>query len=319
MYSPTTRLLTVLELLQSHPQMSGAELARRLEVDGRTVRRYIVMLQDMGIPVEAERGPYGAYQLRRGYKLPPLMFTEAEAVALTLGLLAMREFRFPVDLAAVEGALAKTERVMPEKLLHQARGLQEAISFYVTPPPALFENDTVARLSAAVQQGQQVYLRYRAWSGEESERAFDPYGIVFNDGYWYTAGYCHLRQGLRVFRLDRIVALESREQRFERPTDFDSLEYVLNSIAVMPGTRQVEVLLKTSMERAQEVIPPILGTLEPSAQGVMLRRAATQLEWLAHVLVTLDFPVVILQPDELRDLIRQIAAKALQIVGDEAG
>jgi predicted DNA-binding transcriptional regulator YafY len=299
--------------------MSGAELARRLEVDGRTVRRYIVMLQDMGIPVEAERGPYGAYQLRRGYKLPPLMFTEAEAVALTLGLLAMREFRFPVDLAAVEGALAKTERVMPEKLLHQARGLQEAISFYVTPPPALFENDTVARLSAAVQQGQQVYLRYRAWSGEESERAFDPYGIVFNDGYWYTAGYCHLRQGLRVFRLDRIVALESREQRFERPTDFDSLEYVLNSIAVMPGTRQVEVLLKTSMERAQEVIPPILGTLEPSAQGVMLRRAATQLEWLAHVLVTLDFPVVILQPDELRDLIRQIAAKALQIVGDEAG
>jgi predicted DNA-binding transcriptional regulator YafY len=283
------------------------------------VRRYIVMLQDMGITVEADRGPYGAYQLRRGYKLPPLMFTEAEAVALTLGLLAMREFRFPVDLAAVEGALAKTERVMPEKLLHQARGLQEAISFYVTPPPALFENDTVARLSAAVQQGQQVYLRYRAWSGEESERAFDPYGIVFNDGYWYTAGYCHLRQGLRVFRLDRIVALESREQRFERPTDFDSLEYVLNSIAVMPGTRQVEVLLKTSMERAQEVIPPILGTLEPSAQGVMLRRAATQLEWLAHVLVTLDFPVVILQPDELRDLIRQIAAKALQIVGDEAG
>src|SRR5215475_4063232 len=106
MYSPTTRLLTLLELLQSYKEMSGAELARRLEVDRRTVRRYIVMLQDMGIPVEAERGPYGAYQLQRGYKLPPLMFTDSEAIALTLGLLVMREYHFPVDTAAVEGALA---------------------------------------------------------------------------------------------------------------------------------------------------------------------------------------------------------------------
>src|SRR5919108_2843948 len=101
MYSPTTRLLSVLELLQSRKQMSGSEIARRLEVDPRTIRRYIVMLQDMGIPVEAERGPYGAYQLQRGYKLPPLMYNDAEAIALTLGLVAIREFRFPVDVAAV--------------------------------------------------------------------------------------------------------------------------------------------------------------------------------------------------------------------------
>ena len=126
MYSPVTRLFTVLELLQSYKQMSGAELARRLEVDGRTVRRYIVMLQDMGIPVEAERGPYGAYQLQRGYKLPPLMFTDAEAVALTMGLLAIREYRFPVNLAAVEGALAKTERVMPEKLLRLIKSMAKS-------------------------------------------------------------------------------------------------------------------------------------------------------------------------------------------------
>lgn len=94
MYSPTTRLLTLLEILQSYKQMSGAEIAR-LEVDGRTVRRYIVMLQDMGIPVEAERGPYGAYQLQRGYKLPPLMFTDAEAIALTLGLVVTLSSRSP--------------------------------------------------------------------------------------------------------------------------------------------------------------------------------------------------------------------------------
>src|SRR5262249_24111851 len=135
MYSPTSRLLTVLELLQSYKQISGTEIARRLEVDKRTVRRYIVMLQDMGIPIEAERGPSGAYQLARGYKLPPLMFTDDEAIALTLSLLAIRELRFPINGVAVEGALAKTERVMPEKLFQQARALQEAIIFNVSAIP----------------------------------------------------------------------------------------------------------------------------------------------------------------------------------------
>ena len=316
MYSPTTRLLTLLELLQSYRQMSGSEIAQRLEVDGRTVRRYIVMLQDMGIPVEAERGPYGTYQLQRGYKLPPLMFTDSEAVALTLGLLTIREFHFPVDVAAVEGALAKTERVMPEKLLSQVRGLQEAVKFNVEPVPVLLQNDFLAILSSAAQQRQQVFMRYQSWRGEASEREFDPYGIVFNVGYWYTAGYCHLRQDLRIFRLDRITALEPREQSFELPADFDVLGYVLRSVALIPEIDQVEVLMETTMERAQEVISQVMGTIEPSENGVIFRRAANQLEWIAHLLIALDFPVHVIRPVELRDLIRQLGKKALQMVGE---
>jgi predicted DNA-binding transcriptional regulator YafY len=317
MYSPTTRLLTVLELLQSYKQMSGTEIARRLEIDGRTVRRYIVMLQDMGIPVEAERGPYGAYQLQRGFKLPPLMFTDAEAIALTLGLLAIREFRFPVDVAAVEGALAKTERVMPEKLLHQARGLQETITFNVAPAPIIPQSDFVAILSTAAQQRQRVSLRYQAWSGDESERDFDPYGIVFNQGYWYTAGYCHLRHDLRTFRLDRVVALVPGNQTFERPQDFDALDHVLSSIVSMPGTDQIEVLLKTSFEHAQEIISPMMGALEMTEKGVIFRRSAAQLEWIIPFLMSLDFPVFVLKPVELRDRLRKMAAKALQMAEDE--
>jgi predicted DNA-binding transcriptional regulator YafY len=313
MYSPTTRLLTVLELLQSYKQMSGTEIARRLEIDGRTVRRYIVMLQDMGIPVEAERGPYGAYQLQRGFKLPPLMFTDSEAIALTLGLLAIREFRFPVDVAAVEGALAKTERVMPEKLLRQARGLQETITFNVAPAPVISQSGFVATLSAAAQDRKRVRMRYQSWSGDESERDFDPYGIVFNEGYWYTAGYCHLRQDLRTFRLDRVVALEPGEQSFERPTEFDALDHVLSSLVSMPGIDQMEVLLKTSLSQAQEIIRPMMGTLEPTEDGVLFRRSATQLEWIVPFLMALDFPVVVLRPDSLRDKLRHMAAKALQM------
>src|ERR1700759_2138900 len=116
MYHPTTRVLTVLEMLQSHASMSGKELAERLEVDGRTVRRYVTMLQDLGIPIEAERGRYGAYRLRPGYKLPPLMFTPEEALASTLGLLAARKLGLTAPAADVEGAIAKLERVLPLSL-----------------------------------------------------------------------------------------------------------------------------------------------------------------------------------------------------------
>ncbi len=112
MYFPTTRVLTILELLQSRQQLSGPELAERLEVNTRTVRRYITMLQDLGIPVEAERGRHGSYRLRPGFKLPPLMFTEDEALALTLGLLAARGLGLTAAAPAVEGALAKIERVV---------------------------------------------------------------------------------------------------------------------------------------------------------------------------------------------------------------
>ncbi|MBZ0281560.1 MAG: YafY family transcriptional regulator [Anaerolineae bacterium] len=315
MYSPTTRLLTILELLQSYKRMSGSEIARRLEVNKRTVRRYMVMLQDMGIPIEAERGPYGSYQLERGFKMPPLMFTDAEAIALTLGLLAIRELQFPVDVASVEGALAKTERVMPERLFNQARGLQEAISFYVRQPPRLLQNDFIARLSLAVRQGQQVQLRYRAWNGDESERIFDPYGIVFNDGYWYTAGYCHLRHDLRTFRLDRVTELEISDGSFERPTDFDVMGHVLHSITSFSGADQLEIFLETTMECAQEIFPPILGKLEETAEGIIFRRSASQLEWVAYVLLSVDFPVRIIQTQVLRDLLGRISTRAAQLAG----
>ena len=315
MYFPTTRVLTVLELLQSYRQMSGSEIARRLEVDVRTVRRYITMLQDMGIPVEGERGPYGAYHLQRGHRLPPLMFTDAEAVALTLGLLAIRAYGFPVDVAGIEGALAKTERVLPEKHLQLVRGMQEAIAFYVSPLPALVQNDFVARLSLAVQQRQRVWLRYRSWQGEETEREFDPYGIVVNEGYWYTSGYCHLRNDLRTFRIDRITALEPGEQTFERPDDFDVLSHVLSSIAMAPGSSQVEVLMETSIEHAQKAIPPVLGKVESTEKGVVFRSSTAHLTWIAHFLINLDFPVTVIKPDELREKLHQIAARALQMAG----
>jgi predicted DNA-binding transcriptional regulator YafY len=313
MYSPTTRLLTVLALLQSHRQITGKEIAERLEIDTRTVRRYITMLQDMGVPVEGERGPHGAYHLGRGSKMPPLMFTDAEAVALTLGLLALREFRLPADTTAIEGALAKTERVLPETLLEQVRSLQKSITFDISPMPASPQSDMVTTLSMAINQRQRVHLRYRAFDEQESERDFDPYGIVFHDTYWYTAGYCHLRQSLRTFRLDRILSLDLLKETFTLPQDFDPLAHVRHSLATTPGSHTMRILLKASLKEVEHVVPSWVGVLEETAEGVILTPAAPHQDWVAYLLLDVDFPVVILESDVLRARMRQITERAAQI------
>ena len=319
MYSPTTRLLAVLALLQTHQQMSGAEIAQRLEVDVRTVRRYIMSLQDMGVPVEGERGPHGAYYLGRGSKMPPLMFTNEEAVALVLGLNVIREFQFPVNIVAIEGAVAKTERVLPELLLQQVRSLQSSVTFNVsnyggTSPP-MWDNNTLIVLSTSAQERQRVELVYRSFRDDITERQFDPYGVVYNEGYWYTAGYCHLRQDLRTFRLDRIQSISQRDEIFDDPGSIDLLGYVMRAFANVPGQYQVEILLKTTLEIAQARIPSYLGTLETCADGIIMRRAVTNLEWVAMLLLSFDFPVEVKQPDELRSVLRGIADTANRIAG----
>src|SRR5262245_13611611 len=133
MYHPTTRVLTILELLQARGKLSGAELAARLEVDRRTVRRYIMMLQDLGIPVEATRGTAGGYRLRRGFKLPPLMLSDNEALAITLSLMAARRQNIPADPHTIEGALAKIERVLPDELRVRLQAVQSSVSSIPAP------------------------------------------------------------------------------------------------------------------------------------------------------------------------------------------
>src|SRR5215831_7320984 len=134
MSHPTVRLLTMLELLQAHHRITGAELARRLEIDPRTVRRYVAMLQEWGIPILGTRGRYGAYQLMPGFKLPPLMLTEEEAVALTLGLLALRRTELALYAPAVDGALAKVERVLPIALRRRVQAVHEAVVLHLASP-----------------------------------------------------------------------------------------------------------------------------------------------------------------------------------------
>jgi len=309
MYFPTTRVLTVLELLQSHPRLSGPELAERLEVNTRTVRRYITMLQDLGIPVEAERGRYGTYRLRPGFKLPPLMFTEEEAQALTLGLLAARKLGLAVEAPAAEGALAKIERVLPDKVRARVQAIYETLIFDVQSPDTTPSGEVIGTLCAAVQQGKPVWLEYQSWQAETTRRKVELYGLVYRHGLWYTVGYCHLRQDLRVFRLDRVKSAEISEETYIRPSDFDSLAYITRSIAMTPAPWLVDVLLETTLEEARKMVPPALATLEQTSDGVVFRCYVNHLEWIAHFLAGLDCPILIRQPEELYEALQKLAEK----------
>ena len=316
MYHPTTRVLTVLELLQSRGRMGGPELAARLEVDLRTVRRYIAMLQDMGIPVEAARGPGGGYRLRPGFKLPPLMFTDDEAVAITFSLIRARRQGGLADAPALEGALAKIERVLPEGLRAKVQAVQPSVTFVSGRPAGQIPNERVLLFSTAVQQQCRVRVRYRS-RREDTERSLDPYGVVLHWGSGYVVGWCHLRRAVRVFRLDRVLAADLEDAHFERPADFDSLEAVLESLAKAPGGLPVEVLLETTLDDAKRLIPPGGALLEEAEGGVLLRAHPRRLEWLARQMLTWERPFVIRRPEELREALRAVAAEAYALA--EAG
>jgi predicted DNA-binding transcriptional regulator YafY len=309
MYYPTTRVLTILELLQARPSLSGAELAERLEVDRRTVRRYITMLQDLGIPVETIRGPLGGYRIRPGFKLPPLMLTDDEALAITLSLLAARRQGGAADAITIEGALAKIERVLPEGLRARLQAVQSVVSFSPASSAPQPHSAILMCISAAAQQQRRVTLLYQS-RGENTARGFDPYGLVYHWERWYTVGWCHLRHDLRVFRLDRVREATLEEATFVRPHDFDSLRYVIDSLAIEPWGWPAEVLLETTLEDAQRRIPFGSAILEPAPGGVLVRTGVDRLDWFARVLLTLECPFVIRQPAELRDALRQLASEA---------
>src|SRR5262249_7550814 len=287
--------------------MTGAELARRLEVDVRTIRNYVQTLMDLGIPVEAERGRYGAYRLRAGYKLPPLIFTEDEALALTLSLLVARESGLVTAAPAFAGVLAKVDRVLPAAKRAHIQAVEQTVAFErgsaTTAPSGL----AVLVLSSAIQGGRRVVLRYRLARAELTERWFDPYGITYHRGFWYTIGYCHLRAAQRLFRLDRIEHIEMTSETFPQQVNFSALEAVSQALASVPRVWHVEVWLETTLAEAQRQTGQPRACFEEANGGVWYRVDVEDLPWMARLLAGLGVPFIVHQPPELCEVIREYA------------
>jgi predicted DNA-binding transcriptional regulator YafY len=311
---PASRVLAVLELLQSRSRISGPELAQRINVDIRTLRRYIVLLEELGIPITTERGRHGAYMLVAGFKLPPMMFTDAEALALSMGLLAARSLGLHAGESALASAQAKLERVMPESLKRRLRAVETSVSIESPGSLVVQANATsLMLLTHAAHAAERVHLHYRSAQGEESRRDFDTYGLGFRGGAWYAVGYCHLRHGVRGFRVDRIVETVPMPARFTRPKGFDVLEWLNRSIATLPRAHRVEVLLHTDLAKAREAFSPAIGLFEAVDDGVLLRVRTDDLWWFARQLARVPFGFEIRTPQRLRKELLAHAARLQQL------
>ena len=312
MSRPTTRVLAVLELLQAHPRISGTELARQLEVDGRTVRRYVAMLEDIGIPITAERGRDGAYQLISGFKLPPMMFTDDEALALSVGLLAARGIGLAHAAPAVASAQAKLERVMPAALKRRVRAIAETVTLERSQAISPLDNEALVQLSSAAQARLRVRMQYRTPQGADTAREFDPYGLAHRAGRWYAVGMCHLRHGVRSFRLDRVRGVQTLVARFTRPEGFDALDYLTHSLATLPREHPVEVILGTEMGVARRYLSPTVGVLEWCSDGLLLRAQVDDLDWFARELARLPFKFEVRSPERLCTALQAVAHRLLE-------
>jgi len=317
MYHPTTRLLTILELLQAHPSLSGAALARRIEVEPRSVRRYIQMLQDMGMPIESVRGPGGGYRLRPGFKLPPLLFTEAEATAIVLGLLGSSWLELGLPAMSTEGALAKVFRVLPLRARERLNAVSSHLVFSPHEREARPDATLLIGLSEAIQERRRVVIDYRSQSDHVTRRTVEPYGLAAWWGRWYLVGYCCLRQGYRVFRLDRVQQVQYIAETFERPEEFDCQAYMVEHLAKASAHWQVEVEFLTTLEIVQQKIPASYGTLTATSNGVLFQYQYGDLRSTALYLLGLNLPFVVHQPPELRAVMLGLAEQITQsVTGD---
>lgn len=319
MYHPTTRVLAVLELLQTHGRLSGADMAGRLGVDGRTLRRYIVMLEQIGIPIMTERGRHGGYALMPGFKLPPMMFTDDEALALSLGLLAARSLGLAEAAPAVASAQAKLGRIMPDGLRQRVDAIDATVRLDLrsaggTQDGATQHNAALTALSLAAKSHRRVHLRYRA-GGVDSERDVDTYGLVYYSGYWYAVGHCHLRGGIRTFRLDRVRQVAPAEGGYELPPGFDALAHLRQSVATLPRRFAARILLKTDLVSARRAFIDTFGLFEQTADGVLLHNQSDELGWLARQLAAAPFDFTVLEPDSLRAELRTVAERLVRAAG----
>ncbi|MFT3891554.1 MAG: YafY family protein [Anaerolineales bacterium] len=236
MTNTATRLITLIFLLQNQPNQKASELAEKLGVSLRTVHRYFEMLDEMGIPVYSERGPYGGFSLVRGYKMPPLVFTLEEAVAIVLGTGIVEEMWGELYRESARGALAKIENLLPEE---QAREVAWARSSLIAT--GMNRSDLKAltpileKLRRAIREHRSVEMKYQTSQvPHPTQRELDPYALVHRWGWWYVIGFCHVHQEVRTFRVDRIADISLLEKTFDQVSDFDLQDYLKKEMQSQP-------------------------------------------------------------------------------------
>ncbi|WP_328327516.1 YafY family transcriptional regulator [Kribbella sp. NBC_00382] len=304
MTRPTSRVLALLELLQGGGTRRVGDLAERLGVDERTVRRYAEHLVELDIPVRSVRGRYGGYHLAPGYRMPPLMLTDDEAVAVAIGLVVGRRAGLVPESHASESALAKLRRVLPTRLADRLGALL-ATSSFTAPPRSTVPTDSevLLTIAEAARDRRLVEIGYRDRDGRRSTRTIAPDGVVGHSGHWYVA------TADRTFRLDRITSASLLTATTEHAPSNDLPGAVLESLATAPWTHKISVRVEGSVDDVQRRLPLGLALVTPLETEVRVQFRAERLDWVPALLAGLDRPFVIEEPPELRQRVAKLGAR----------
>jgi predicted DNA-binding transcriptional regulator YafY len=312
--SPAARALVSLELIQNNPGITARRLADRLGVTERAARRYVATLREAGLPIESVSGPYGGYRVGRGLRLPPLMFTAAEALGLVMAVLEGHpRAADPAD--PVGGALAKILRVLPERIAGQVRSVRDVsdpgVIDHYRPSPEL----TTALIGSSA-AARRLRLVYRMGAADR-EMEVDPWAVVLRRSRWYLLCWSHTKGERRVLRVDRIVAIETLPATFTPPEDLDALR-VLEEHLSQGWTHPVDVLVDATVEETARCLPRSLALLEPDGERTRLRATTDNPDWYARQLAELPLPFVVLGSAELRRATSALGSRLLRAAGGAA-
>ncbi|HUB71428.1 MAG TPA: YafY family protein [Acidimicrobiales bacterium] len=304
------RLLELLSLLQRRVSWSGTDLARRLGVDVRTVRRDIDRIRSLGYVVESTPGSSGGYRLSSGAEMPPLLLDEEEAMAVAVLLGVSASMALPGIERATLATLARVDRLLPPKLQRQVKALRAATVPLARPPDPVPVGE-LAPLAQACDGHEHVTFDYSSRDGVRSTRRVEPYRLVATTRLWYLVGFDLDRQDWRTFRVDRVRRVRLTGHTFlPRPLD-DAGRLVSAAISSTPYKLQAEVRIEALPTDVARRVGPNVAVVEPSPDGygTLLRIGADNIAWLAGYLVGLAFPFEVLRPAEIRLQVKQLAER----------
>lgn len=312
MIETSARLLRLLTLLGARSSWSGSDLAERLRVTERTVRRDVEKLRALGYPVNSSTGLAGGYQLGSGAALPPLMLDDDEALAVVVGLrMAAALAVSGIEDAAIR-ALATLEQVLPTRLRRQVKELYDAVSplYHVE---ASVPGHVLAALAAACRRHETVRFRYMDGTGAASERLIEPHGLVHTGARWYLVAWDRDREDWRTFRVDRVDGTpKGGGDRFVTRTvpGGDLAQFVSRSLAYSPYAIQARIVLHAPLDAMKPRVPPVVGQLSSIDDGsCLLLTGAQSPRALAIHLALLDVQFEVIEPQELIDHLDALAQR----------
>jgi predicted DNA-binding transcriptional regulator YafY len=314
--SPTARALRVIEILQARPGATAGELAASLGVTERAARRYVGILREAGVPVESARGPGGGYRLGRGTRLPPVVFTEPEALGLVMAVLDGHPAAADAD-DVTGSALGKVIRALPERVGRPAAALRAHASAAPDQYSAQPDPPTASALVAAIGARRRVLITYRSESGTEWEGEVDPWAVVARYGRWYLLCHSHHANTVRTYRIDRVRAVQQTERGFEPPDGLDPVAAVEENLGT-GWAFPTRVVFGAPLAEVAPWIRSPMGRLEPSEDGCVLvgstsNPAMYAQEWLASV----PFAFRVDGGQELRAAVATLASRFAAAVADQ--